>query len=56
MEKGKAITSMMAENRIFNPPGELSKQAYIGRPVGGYLSGTRAPLGIQASRIFVTKD
>ncbi len=29
MEKAKAITSMMAEKRVFDPPEELSKQAYI---------------------------
>ena len=29
VEKAKAITSMMAEKRVFDPPEELSKQAYI---------------------------
>ncbi len=29
MEQEKTITSMMAENRVFKPPKELSKQAYI---------------------------
>jgi acetyl-CoA synthetase len=28
-EKAKSITSMMEEKRVFNPPEELSKQAYI---------------------------
>jgi len=29
LEKAKIITSMMAEKRVFHPPEELSKQAYI---------------------------
>ena len=29
MEKANAITSMMAEKRVFNPPEELAKKAYI---------------------------
>jgi acetyl-CoA synthetase len=29
MEKAGSITSMMKEDRVFNPPPELSKQAYI---------------------------
>ncbi|MCD6299579.1 MAG: acetate--CoA ligase [Dehalococcoidales bacterium] len=29
MEKASSITSMMKEGRVFNPPPELSKQAYI---------------------------
>ena len=29
MEKAKEITSMMEEKRVFNPPEELSKKAYI---------------------------
>ena len=29
MEKAQAITSMMAEKRVFNPPEELAKKAYI---------------------------
>jgi len=29
LEKAKAITSMMAEERVFNPPEELSKNAYL---------------------------
>ncbi|MFC2019661.1 acetate--CoA ligase [Chloroflexota bacterium] len=30
MKEEKTITSMMAEKRVFNPPAELSKHAYIG--------------------------
>jgi len=30
MEEAKAITSMMEEKRVFNPPEETSKKAYIG--------------------------
>ena len=29
MEKAQAITSVMAEKRVFHPPEELSKRAYI---------------------------
>ncbi|GAG52476.1 unnamed protein product, partial [marine sediment metagenome] len=29
MEEAKEITSMMEEKRVFNPPEELSKKAYI---------------------------
>ena len=29
MEERKTITSMMEENRVFNPPHELSEKAYI---------------------------
>jgi len=34
-EKATAITSMMAEKRVFNPPDELSKKAYI-KSMGEY--------------------
>ena len=29
MEEAKAITSMIAEKRVFNPPEELARKAYI---------------------------
>ncbi|GAI21743.1 unnamed protein product [marine sediment metagenome] len=29
MEQAKTITSMMEENRVFSPPQELSRNAYI---------------------------